>query len=118
MPQLAPQTESFQPSCRTRHALRSMLSEPPPEDNGPVRYSDESEDPVRHAPAYERLAPTGQLLPDAIIMLLLASGPTLPPCKLGRFLLLARFIMILPRSLPPSFWLSRGAQGTSKYNLT
>ena len=44
-------------------------------------------------PLHKRLAPTGQLLPDAIIMLLLASGPTLPPCKLGRFLLLARQII-------------------------
>ena len=55
-------------------------------------------------PLHKRLAPTGQLLPDAIIMLLqLASGPTLPPCKLGRFLLLARFIMNHDSVLPPSF---------------
>ena len=46
-----PQTETCHPGFRTRHALRSMLSQPPPEDNGPVRCSDENEHPVRHASA-------------------------------------------------------------------
>ena len=75
-----------------------MLPQPPSEDNGPVRCSDENEHAVRHA-LHQRLAPTDQLLPDAIIMLLLASAPTLPPHKLVRYLLPARFIIILAAPL-------------------